>query len=197
MILINKIWAFFIITGIIVGGITGNIESVTSAAIESAGSAVEISLGFIGVMSLWLGLMKIAEEAGLVRELAKILAPFMRRLFPDIPEGHPAIGSIILNISANILGLGNAATPLGIKAMKELQKLNHKKDTATNAMCTFTAINTSSVTLIPATTIGLMVASGSSNPTAIIGTTILATSVSTFVAIVAAKTFEKIPKFWV
>lgn len=194
--MISNIWAFFIVTGIIVGGITGNIESITSAAIESAGSAVEISLGLIGVMSLWLGLMKVAEEAGLVRVLAKIVEPFMKGLFPDIPKGHPAIGAIILNISANILGLGNAATPLGIKAMKELQKLNPKKDTATNAMCTFTAINTSSVTLIPATTIGLMVASGSKNPTAIIGTTIIATSVSTFVAIVATKVLEKMPKFW-
>lgn len=193
--MINIIWAFFIVVGVIVGGMTGNIESVTEAAIDSAGNAVELCLGLIGVMTLWLGLMRIAEEAGLVGVIAKVVEPFMKHLFPDVPSDHPAMGAMILNIAANILGLGNAATPLGLKAMKELQKLNYKKDTATDAMCMFLAINTSSVTLIPATTIGLMVAAGSSNPTAIIGTTIIATTVSTVVAIIAAKIFEKMSMF--
>lgn len=193
--MINIVWTLFIVVGIIIGGITGNIEVVTNAAIESAGNAVELSLGLIGVMTLWLGLMRIAEEAGLVRALAKMVEPFMKYLFPDVPGDHPAMGAMILNIAANILGLGNAATPLGLKAMKELQKLNNKKDTATNAMCMFLAINTSSVTLIPATTIGLMISTGSKNPTAIIGTTIIATTVSTIVAIIAVKVFEKMPIF--
>jgi len=193
--LINVIWTFFIVIGIIVGGATGNIEAVTNAAIDSAKSGVDIALGLIGVMTLWLGLMKIAEEAGIVRGLARLLEPFMKLLFPDVPGDHPAMGAMIMNIAANILGLGNAATPLGLKAMKELQELNDKKDTATNAMCVFLAINTSSVTLIPATTIGIMVAAGSRNPTAIIGTTIIATTVSTVVAVIATKIFEKMPIF--
>lgn len=193
--MINIIWLFFIVTGIIIGGVTGNIEAVTNAAIDSARTGVDIALGLIGVMALWLGLMKIAEESGLVQGLARLLEPVMKLLFPDVPGDHPAMGAMIMNIAANILGLGNAATPLGLKAMKELQTLNNKKETATNAMCTFLAINTSSVTLIPATTIGIMVAAGSKNPTVIIGTTIVATTASTVVALIATKIFEKMPIF--
>lgn len=195
MTVINIIWLFFIVTGIIIGGVTGNIEAVTNAAIDSARTGVDIALGLIGVMALWLGLMKIAEESGLVQGLARLLEPVMKLLFPDVPGDHPAMGAMIMNIAANILGLGNAATPLGLKAMKELQTLNNKKETATNAMCTFLAINTSSVTLIPATTIGIMVAAGSKNPTVIIGTTIVATTASTVVALIATKIFEKMPIF--
>jgi spore maturation protein A len=146
-------------------------------------------------MALWLGLMKIAEEAGLVRIIGRMLKPIMTRLFPDVPPEHPAMGAMILNIAANMLGLGNAATPLGLKAMKELQTLNPKKDTATNAMCTFLAINTASVQLIPASTIALMVASGSKNPTVIIGTTLLATIISTTASIITVKILEKLPIF--
>jgi len=192
---INIIWFFLIVISIFVGGIRGQIEKVTKAAIDSANSAVEISLGFIGVMALWLGLMKIAEEAGLIHVIARGLKPIMIRLFPEVPADHPAMGAIVLNIAANMLGLGNAATPLGLKAMRELQKLNPKKETASNAMCTLLALNTSSVQLIPATTIALMTAAGSRNPTAIIGTTLLATSVSTITAVIAVKFFEKLHIF--
>ena len=150
--------------------------------------AVNLAIGLIGIMALWLGIMKIAEESGLIRLIAKGLRPITIRLFPDVPEDHPAIGSIVLNMSANILGLGNAATPLGLKAMEELQGINPDKDTATNAMCTFLAINTSSVQLIlPATVVALMGATSSQ----IFITTIFATGMSTIAAIAAVKFLEK------
>lgn len=189
--MINIIWAVLLISGFVVGGITGNIEEVTNAAIDSGKMAVELALGLIGVMGLWLGIMKVAEDSGLIRSISKLLKPIMVLLFPEIPPEHPAMGAMIMNISANVLGLGNAATPFGLKAMKELQKLNSKKDTASNSMITFLAINTSSVTLIPATTIGILSAAGAKNPTEIIGATIMATSISTIVAIIAAKTIGK------
>jgi len=149
-----------------------------------AKTAVEISIGLIGIMALWLGIMKIAEASGLIRIIAKALKPITIRLFPDVPADHPAIGSIILNMSANMLGLGNAATPLGLKAMEELQELNPKKDTATNAMVMFLAINTSSVQIIvPATVVALMGVTTSQ----IFIPIILATTASTATAIVMAK----------
>lgn len=188
--MLNIIWAALIIVGFSVGALTGNINNVTNAAIESAKSAVELALGLIGVMALWLGIMKIAEDSGLIKLISKALKPIMIFLFPDVPETHPAMGAMIMNISANILGLGNAATPFGLKAMEELQKLNKYKDTATNAMVTFLAINTSSVTLIPATTIALLAAAGAPNPTEIIGPTIISTTISTTAAIIAAKSLQ-------
>ena len=126
---------------VIVGILTGNIDAVTQAAIDMAKTAVEIAIGLIGIMALWLGTMKIAEESGLIRIIARAIRPITIRLFPDVPEDHPAIGSIILNMAANLLGLGNAATPLGLKAMEELQDLNPEKETATNAMCTLSLIH--------------------------------------------------------
>lgn len=193
--MINFIWAGLLIIGFVVGAITGNIEAVTNAAIDSAKTGVDLALGLIGIMTLWLGLMKIAEDSGLVEKLAKALKPLMVWLFPDVPADHPAMGAMIMNIAANMLGLGNAATPLGLKAMKELQELSDDKETATDAMVTFLAINTSSVTLIPATTIGILVLSGAKNPTEIIGPTLVATTVSTIVAIIASKVFQKLPKY--
>ncbi|MBU5255964.1 nucleoside recognition domain-containing protein [Tissierella praeacuta] len=193
--MINFIWAGLLIIGFVVGAITGNIEAVTNAAIDSARTGVDLALGLIGIMTLWLGLMKIAEDSGLVEKLAKALKPLMVWLFPDVPADHPAMGAMIMNIAANMLGLGNAATPLGLKAMKELQELSDDKETATDAMVTFLAINTSSVTLIPATTIGILVLSGAKNPTEIIGPTLVATTVSTIVAIIASKVFQKLPKY--
>ena len=145
--MINFIWCGMIVIGIIVGTLTGNIEAVSTAAIEWAETAVELSLGLIGVMALWLGLMKIAEEAGIVRGMGLLMKPIMVRLFPEVPADHPAMGSIVANMAANFFGLGNAATPLGIKAMQELQDLNENKDEASNAMVMFLAINTSSITL--------------------------------------------------
>lgn len=193
--MINIIWMALIIIGFVVGAFTGNIEAVTNAAIDSAKSAVELAIGLIGIMALWLGIMKIAEDSGLIRGISKILKPAMVLLFPDVPPEHPAMGAMIMNISANILGLGNAATPFGLKAMEELQKINTNKDTATNAMVTFLAINTSSVTLIPASTIAILAAAGATNPTEIIGPTIITTMISTAAAIIAAKTLEKMPRY--
>jgi len=190
--LLNYIWFGMMAVGVIAGAITGRIDEVTEAAISMAKTAVEISIGLIGIMALWLGVMKIAEESGLIRAIARLLRPITIRLFPDVPPDHPAIGSIVLNMAANILGLGNAATPLGLKAMEELQELNPRKDTATNAMCTFLAINTSSVQLIlPATVVALM----GTVSNQIFITTIIATSVSTIVAILAVKTLEKLDRF--
>src|SRR5699024_6115573 len=193
--MINVIWAALLIIGFVVGAVTGNIEAVTEAAIENAKTGVELAMGLIGVMALWLGIMKIAEDSGLVEKIAKGLRPITVRLFPDVPEDHPAMGAMVMNIAANILGLGNAATPLGLKAMQELQELNEQKDTATDAMVMFLAINTSSVTLIPASTIAILTAAGATNPTNIIGPTIVATVVSTVVAIVATKMLGKLPKY--
>ena len=177
---------------VIVGILTGNIDAVTQAAIDMAKTAVEIAIGLIGIMALWLGTMKIAEESGLIRIIARAIRPITIRLFPEVPEDHPAIGSIILNMAANLLGLGNAATPLGLKAMEELQELNPEKDTATNAMCTFLAINTSSVQLIlPATVVALMGAAANQ----IFITTILATGLSTITAIITVRFLEKLKRF--
>ncbi len=169
------------------------IKSVTGAAIDYAGTAVSISLGLIGVMALWLGVMKVAEEAGLISIIAMWLKPVTKKLFPDIPSNHPAMGSMIMNISANILGLGNAATPFGLKAMEELNELNPEKETASNAMCTFLAINTAGMTLIPATAIAIRAASGSSEPAIIIGTSLFASFCATIAGITAAKILEKFP----
>lgn len=168
-------------------------KDVTNAAIDYAGKAVEIALGLVGIMALWLGIMKIAEQAGLIALIAKVVKPLTKFLFPDVPHDHPAIGSIVMNISANMLGLGNAATPFGLKAMEELNSINKEKGTASNAMITFLAINTAGLTLIPATAIAIRAASGSSDPSIIIGTSIFGAACATLVAITAAKTFEKFP----
>ena len=190
--MLNYIWYGMMLISVDVGTIAGNIDAVTEAAINMAKTAVEISIGLIGIMALWVGTMKIAEESGLVQIIAKALQPITIRLFPDVPKDHPAIGSIVLNMAANILGLGNAATPLGLKAMEELLELNTEKDTATNAMCTFLAINTSSVQLIlPATVVALMGAASNQ----IFITTIIATGLSTIAAIIAVKTLEKMNRF--
>ena len=190
--MLNYIWFGMMFIAVIVGILAGNIDAVTQAAIDMAKTAVEIAIGLVGIMALWLGTMKIAEESGLIRIIARAIRPITIRLFPEVPEDHPAIGSIILNMAANLLGLGNAATPLGLKAMEELQELNTDKDTATNAMCTFLAINTSSVQLIlPATVVALMGAAANQ----IFITTILATGLSTIAAIIAVRFLEKLKRF--
>ena len=190
--MLNYIWFFMIFISVIVGTINGRIDAVTESAIQMSKTAVEIAIGLIGIMALWLGTMKIAEKSGLIGLIAGALKPITIRLFPDIPEDHPAIGSIVLNMAANMLGLGNAATPLGLKAMEELQELNEEKDTASNAMCTFLAINTSSIQLIlPATVVGLMGAASNQ----IFITTIITTTLSTTAAIIAVKTMEKMSFF--
>jgi spore maturation protein SpmA/spore maturation protein SpmB len=156
---------------------------------------MNIALPLAGVMALWLGLMKLAEKAGLVEILAKALRPVLKWLFPDVPATHPAMGTMVMNIAANMLGLSNAATPLGLRAMQDLEKLNPRPGTATNAMCTFLAINTASVQLIPATTVAILAAAGAKNPTQIIGTAFFTSCCSTAVAIISVKFFEKLPMF--
>lgn len=193
--MINIVWFLMIAIGVIVGAFTGNLDAITEAAISNARTAVDLSLGLIGTMALWLGIMKIAEESGLVQTLARGLRFIMVPLFPEVPEDHPAMGAMIMNMAANILGLGNAATPLGLKAMQELQEINPHKDTASNAMVTFLAINTSSLTLIPASVIAIRAAADSANPTEIIGPVIVATLVSTTVAIIAVKLLQRLPVF--
>lgn len=168
-------------------------KKVTNDAINIAKTAVEIALGLIGIMALWLGVMKVAEEAGLIKIIARVLRPITQRLFPEVPPDHPAIGSMVMNISANMLGLGNAATPFGLKAMEELDKLNPNRGTATNSMVTFLAINTAGMTFIPATAIAVRAAAGSADPTIIIATSLFGSTCATITGITAAKVLEKFP----
>lgn len=193
--MLNYIWFGLMVIALIVGALNGRIEEVTQAAFEYANTSVKIAIDLIGIMALWLGIMNIAQEAGLVKLLARAIKPISKRLFPEIPPEHPAMGAMLLNIAANWLGLSNAATPLGLKAMEELQKLNKIKDTATNAMATFLALNTASITLIPATIIGVRLSLGSKNPAEIIGTTIFASGCATIVAVTVTKIFQRLPIF--
>lgn len=183
--MVNAIWLFMLVIGIVVAALNGRIDTVTASAMKAAELGVETAFGLIGVMSLWLGLMKLAEEAGFIRGLARLFGPLIRKLFPTLKPNSPALGAIIMNLSANILGLGNAATPFGLKAMQELQKENPHPDVASPAMITFLALNTACITLIPATIIGVRLKAQSLNPTEIIGTTIFATGCAMTVAIIA------------
>ncbi len=192
---LNYIWLALVLLAVAIGGWNDRFKDVTEGALDGAKTAVTIALGLIGIMALWLGVMRLAERAGLVQRIARGLRPIMRRLFPDVPPEHPAIGSMVMNMSANMLGLGNAATPLGLRAMRDLESLNPRPGVATNAMCTFLAINTSSVQLIPATAIAILVASGSTRPTAIVGTALLATLCAASVAIISVKLLEKLQAF--
>ncbi|MCH7573495.1 MAG: nucleoside recognition protein [Candidatus Marinimicrobia bacterium] len=190
--MLNYIWFGLIAIAVVTGLFNGTIDAVTDAAFASARQAVELAIGLVGAMALWLGIMRIADKAGLVAVLARGIRPIARRLFPDIPDGHPALGSIVMNMAANILGLGNAATPMGLKAMKELQELNPEKDAATDSMVMFLAINTSSVQiLLPASVVGLMGARAGD----IFIPVLVATTISTTVAIIAAKWLQKRPRF--
>jgi spore maturation protein SpmA len=188
---INTIWLFLVVVSVAVAAYTGKMDETTKASFESAKSAVTLAIGLIGVMALWLGIIKVAEEAGLMKVIARGLRPVMVRLFPDVPADHPAMSAMIMNFAANILGLGNAATPIGIKAMQELDKLNTEKGTATNAMCLFLAINTSAITLLPLGVITVRSSAGAANPASIFLPTLLTTCFSTCVAIVAAKLLQR------
>ncbi len=181
--MLNVIWLLLLATGIVVAALNGNIEVVTEAALGAAKGAVEVCFDLVGVMALWLGIMKIAEKGGLVQSLARLLRPITVRLFPSVPSHHPAMGTIILNLSANMLGLGNAATPFGMKAMQELQELNQESDEASEAMCTFLALNTSCITLIPATIIAVRFSFSSANATEIVGACIFSTAISMVIAV--------------
>lgn len=187
--MINWIWIGLIAFGVAFGAINGKMDEVTKAVFSYAKTAVEISIGLVGVMALWLGLMKIAEEAGAVRALGRLVRPLLARIFPEIPKDHPAMGSMVANMAANILGLGNSATPLGLKAMQDLQDLNDEKQTATNAMITFIVINATSITLIPATILALR--KDAANPTSILVPTIIATTVSTITGVIVAKLMQR------
>ena len=193
--MLNYIWLALVLLAVILGGSTGRMEAVSEGAFNAAQAAATLALGLIGVMSLWLGVMRLAERAGLVQLLARALQPIMRRLFPDVPRNHPANGAMVMNMAANMLGLGNAATPLGLRAMEHLERLNPHPGTATNAMCTFLAINTSSIQLVPATTVAILSSAGSVRPSAIIGTAFMATICSTAVGIASVKLLEKLPGF--
>jgi spore maturation protein SpmA len=192
---LNYIWLALVLLAVILGGSTGRMEAVSEGAFNAAQAAATLALGLIGIMALWLGVMRLAERAGLVQLLARALQPIMRRLFPDVPREHPANGAMVMNMAANMLGLGNAATPLGLRAMEHLERLNPHPGTATNAMCTFLAINTSSIQLIPATTVAILSSAGSMRPSAIIGTAFMSTICSTAVGIVSVKLLEKMPGF--
>ncbi len=170
-------------------------RAVTAAAFDAAALAVQIAIGLIGIMALWLGVMKIAEQAGLVARLAALVRPLTVRLFPEVPPDHPAIAAILMNVSANMLGLGNAATPFGLKAMEELNRINPSAGTASNSMCTFLAMNTSCVTLIPATAVAVRAASGSADPAIIIGTTFLASLTAAVAGVTAAKLLQRLRVF--
>ena len=194
--MLNYIWLALIVLAVVIGGLTDNLKAVADKSFEMAEFAVmKTALPLVGIMALWLGVMRLAERAGLVALLARLLRPLMRRLFPEVPADHPAIGSMVLNIAASMLGLGNAATPLGLRAMKDLETLNPHPGTATNAMCTYLAINTSSVQLIPATAIAVLAANSSTNPTAIVGTSIMATTCGAISAVTMAKFLQRLPIF--
>ncbi|MDR2899482.1 MAG: nucleoside recognition protein [Clostridiales bacterium] len=185
--MLNYIWGAMILTGIVVAAFTGNIENITNAAIESSKEAVTACITMLGVVSMWTGLVKIAEKAGIVDTFTKKLAPVMRFLFPDLPVHSKAVKYISTNMIANVLGLGWAATPAGLMAMDELQKMNRKKDTASNAMCMFMIINMSSLQIVTISVISDRAMYNSANPSEVIFPGILATLVSSVVAVVFAK----------
>lgn len=190
--MLNAIWLSMMVLSVVVGAIEGRLTDVVQAVTDSAKFGFEVALGLAGIMALWLGIMGIASASGLIHKVARLLRPIMHWLFPEVPPEHPAMGAMILNISANMLGLANAATPFGLQAMKELQRLNTHVHTASNAMCTFLAINTSSVQLIPATAIALLAANGSVQPSSVILSSLIATSISTIVGVVSVKQFAKL-----
>ncbi len=194
--MLNYLWLGLILSGVILGVVTGHAEAVTTAAFDACKSALmTIALPLGAIMAFWLGIMRLAEKSGAVEHLASILRPLLNRLFPDVPAEHPAMGAIVMNIAANMLGLGNAATPLGLRAMQDLESLNPRPGIASNAMCTFLAINTSSVQLIPSTAIGILAAAGAIHPTAIIGTAFVASSCSFLTGITSAKLLQRLPMF--
>jgi spore maturation protein A len=189
--MIHYIWMFLLLSGVVAAAAKGQIDLVTSATLTGAKDAITVCFGLISILVFWLGMMQIAQDAGLIRKLAKLLGPIARFLFPSVPADHPAMGYILSNMSANLFGLGSAATPMGLKAMEELQKLNPNKQIATPAMCTLLAINTSGLTLIPTTVIGLRLKYDSINPTEIIGPTMIATFVATSMAVIIDRYYQR------
>lgn len=181
--MINKLWLVFIVSGMLVAAVLGRMENMTQVILDAAGRGFNLSLGLVAILTFWLGIMKIIERSGLMHVLVRALKPVAKFLFPSVPLEHPAMSSILMTMSADLLGMGSAATPIGLQAMKHLQDLNPDKETASPAMCTFLALNTSSITLVPTTVIALRAASGSLEPTMIVPTALLATCCSTGVAV--------------
>ncbi|GED56198.1 nucleoside recognition domain-containing protein [Brevibacillus formosus] len=188
--MLNVIWLGLIVISIVVAAVTGRMEAINAAAFEGAKTGVTVCLGLLSVLAFWMGMMRIAEKSGLLELLARALSPIIQVLFPDVPKGHPAMGYILSNMSANLLGLGNAATPMGLKAMEELQKLNPDKQNASAAMCTLLAINTASITIIPTTMIAIRMQYGSVNPVEIVGTTLLSSFAATIVALLIDRMYR-------
>ncbi|WP_330389669.1 nucleoside recognition domain-containing protein [Geosporobacter ferrireducens] len=189
--MLSIIWFVMIVIGIFVAMLKGQLDIVNQVVINYTQEAVVFAIGLTGIMSVWLGLMKIAERSGLIDTIGKLMGPIIRLLFPEIPSNHPAISAIMMNLVANMFGAGNSATALGLKAMEELQQLNARKERATNAMCMFLVINMSSVQLVPLTVLKIRADAGSANPAEIIGTTLVATTVSTIVGILSCKILER------
>ncbi len=184
--MLNYLWAGMILIGVVYGALTGNMEALGDGALDAAGEAVSLAVTLLGVVSMWTGLMRIAEKSGLIAGATRVLSPFINFMFPDIPDGHRAKEYITTNIIANIFGLGWAATPAGLKAMEELSTLNNS-ERASNSMCTFLVLNISSLQLIPVNMIAYRTQYGSTNPTLIVAPAILATIFSTIVAIIYCK----------
>src|SRR3954463_12735765 len=194
--MLNWIWLAFLVVSVLVAGFTGRLPALTEGAFDAAkGAVMTVALPLMGIWAIWLGMMRLAEQSGLVQILARALSPVMRLLFPEVPTHHPAMGAMVLNMAANMLGLGNAATPLGLRAMQHLETLNPRPGVATNAMCTFLAINTASIQLVPTTAIALLAVAGSKNPTAIVVTAFLATCCAACSGVTAAKLLERLPMF--
>ncbi|OFD11575.1 spore maturation protein SpmA [Bacillus wiedmannii] len=181
--MVNLVWVAMAVIGIVYAMINGTMEAINKAVFDGAKDAVTICIGLISVLVFWLGLMKIAEEAGLLKKLVSLFMPIVKRLFPEIPKDHLSMGFILSNMMANFFGLGNAATPLGIKAMEQLKELNGGKDSASRSMVTFLALNTSAITLIPTTVISIRMTYESANPTEIVGVTFIAQVLSMIGAI--------------
>lgn len=193
--MMNYIWVAFVVIAVIAGGVTGNIEAVLNNVFDFAQTAVDIALGLIGVMAFFCGLMKVMERAGLCEKLGKAIAPVMRLLFPDVPADHPANSAMALYFAANILGIGNAATPFGLKAMAELQTLNPTKGIATNAQCMLMAISTTSITLIPVTAMGLRASVQTEGAAEIIAPVIIATAISTITGVTFTLLFQRMKRW--
>ena len=193
--MLNGIFVVIVLFSILMAAFTGRMEMLSKAVLESARSAVTLALGLIGVMAFFLGLMRVAADGGLLRIMARAVHPVMRFLFPAIPKDHPAMSAMILNITANLLGLGNAATPFGLKAMMELDRLNNEKGTATDAMVLFLALNTSGLALLPLGVISLRAAAGSQDAAGIMATTWFASGCATIAAIVAATLLSRTSRY--
>ncbi len=188
----NYIFYFLIVISIIIGAINGKLSDVVNSILTGAELSVKVAFSLIGIMAFWLGMMKIADKCGLIKFISKVIKPVTKRLFNEIPEDSPAIGDIAMTFTANAFGLANAATPIGIKAMEELQKHNTDKTSASNAMCMFLAMSTAGFQLIPATVIAILIGIGYKNPTEIIAPTLLVTSIAFICAIILAKVFQKL-----